>query len=111
MNNKLTHKEIGRLLDRSADQLDRATLNSLHASRQFALQNQRAPTSNWVNRNGLLHGHLQLSAQTFNWIVAAVVAVLLVINLAYWDRMAAHDHSDIDIAILTDDLPVDVYVN
>jgi len=111
MNIKLTNKEIGRLLDQSANELDRATLNGLHAARQLALQNQRVSASNWVAHNGLLHGHLQFSARTFNWIIAAVVACLLVINLAYWSRTAEHDHSDIDIAILTDDLPVDTYVN
>jgi hypothetical protein len=111
MNTKLTNKEIGRLLDRSSNQLDRATLNGLHAARQHALKNQRISASNWVNHNGLLHGRLQLSARAFNWVIAAVVAVLLALNLAYWERTAAHDHSDIDIAILTDDLPVDTYVN
>jgi Protein of unknown function (DUF3619) len=111
MSIKLTTKEIGRLLDRSASQLDRATLNGLHAARQQALQKQRVSASVLVGRNGLLFGHLQLSARAFNWIIAAVVAGLLAINIAYWNRTSEHDHSDIDIAILTGDLPVDAYVD
>lgn len=111
MNTKLTNKEIGRLLDRSADQLDRATLDNLHAARKHALQRQRASISTWTSRNGMLHGHLHLSQRALNWIIAAVVATLLVFNLTYWDHTFEHDHSDIDIAILTDDLPVDMFVD
>jgi hypothetical protein len=111
MNIKLTNKEIGRLLDRSANQLNRSTLNGLHAARKNALQNQRVSATTWVNQNGMLHGRLQLSQRALNWIIAGVVASLLVINLAYWDRMSEHDHSDIDIQILTDDLPVDMFVD
>lgn len=111
MNIKLTNKEIGRLLDRSANQLNRTTLNGLHLARQNALQHQRVSVSTWVSRNGMLHGHLQLSQRALNWIIAAVVASLLVINLTYWDRMSEHDHSDIDVQILTDELPVDMYVD
>ena len=111
MKMKLTIKEIGRLLDRSADQLDKTTLNDLHSARQNALQRQRVSISTWTNRDGMLHGHLQLSQRALNWITTAVVATLLVINLTYWDRTFEHDHSDIDIAILTDDLPVDMFVD
>jgi hypothetical protein len=111
MNIKLTNKEIGRLLDQSANQLNRSTLNDLHTARQHALQRQRVSVTTWVSQNGMLHGHLQLSQRALNWIIAAVVASLLVINLTYWDRMSEHDHSDIDIQILTDELPVDMYVD
>lgn len=108
---KLTTEEIGRLLDQSARQLDRRTLDQLHAARQHALQNQRVPVSTWVSQNGLLHGRLQLSTRALNWIIATVVASLLVINVTYWSNLSERDHSDIDIAILTDDLPVDMYVD
>ena len=111
MSQKLTPREIGRLLDRSANQLSRSTLNDLHLARQHALQHQQVSVTAWVSRNGMLHGHLQLSQRALNWIIAAVVASLLVINLAYWERMSDHDHSDIDVQILTDDLPVDAYVD
>lgn len=111
MNQKLNIHDVGRLLDRSASQLNRSTLNDLHSARQRALQQQRVSVSTWVSRNGTLHGHLHLSQRALNWIIAAIVASLLVINLTYWDHTFEHDHSDIDIAILTDDLPVDMYVD
>lgn len=111
MNNRLNNKDIGRLLDLSANQLDRSIANSLYTARQQALQHQRISSSVWTNQNGLLHGRLQLSARALNWVIAAVVVSLLAINLSYWNRMAERDHSDIDIAILTDDLPVDMFVD
>jgi hypothetical protein len=111
MNTKLSNKEIGSLLNRSAQQLDRSTLNELHTARQQALQNQRVASPVWVSRNGLLHGQLRLSPRALNWFIVGVVASLLVINLTYWERTYEHDHSDIDIAILTDDMPVDAFVD
>lgn len=111
MNTKLNINEIGRLLSQSTNQLDRTTLNGLHKARQHALHNQRVAAPIWVSQNGLLHGQLLLSQRALNWVIVAVVASLLVINLTYWDRTYEHDHSDVDIAILTDDLPVDMFVD
>jgi len=111
MNIKLSKNEIGSLLNRAAHQLDRPILNDLRAARQHALQNQRVAAPIWVSQNGMLHGQLQLSQRALNWIIVAVVASLLVINLTYWNRTYDRDHSDIDIAILTDDLPVDMFVD
>ncbi len=111
MNTKLTHQELKRLLDSSAAGLDRETVDRLHAARRQALQHQRVSATTWVSQNGTLHGHLQLSQRALNWIIAAIVISLLAINLNYWDRASEHDHSDIDIAILTDDLPVDLFVD
>lgn len=111
MNTKLSNKEIGSLLNRATRQLDRSTLNELRTARHHALQNQRVASPVWVSQNGLLHGQLRLSPRALNWIIVGVVASLLVINLTYWERTYEHDHSDIDIAILTDDMPVDAFVD
>ncbi len=111
MNRKLHTHEIRPLLNRSASQLDRSTLNELYAARQRALQHQRVSAAGWTHRNGMLHGHLHLSQRALHWIIAAIVATLLVVNLTYWERAFDHDHSDIDVQILTDDLPVDMYVD
>jgi hypothetical protein len=111
MNIELNHQEIGRLLDRSANQLNRTTLDGLHTARQRALRRQRVSMSTWLSRDGMLHGHLQLSQRSLGWIIAAVVATLLLANMTYWYHASVHDRGDIDIAILTDEMPVDVYVD
>ena len=111
MNLKLDHKEIGRLLDKAVARMDRQTISGLQAARQHALQHQRATASSWEHRNGLLYGNIHLSTRALNWILAAIVASVLAIGLTNWENLYDHDHSDIDIAILTDDLPVDMYVD
>ena len=109
MNTKLTRREIGRLLDRSAAQLDRSALEGLQAARRHALQRQRASLSAWLSRDGMLHGHLHLPRRSLAWLMVAVVATLLLANLSYCYHGSGH--GDIDIAILTDEMPVDVYVD
>ncbi|MDO8991138.1 MAG: DUF3619 family protein [Sideroxyarcus sp.] len=109
MNDKLNTAEIGNLLDQSTGQLQQGTLNSLRAARRQALQHQRVSASR-INRDGTLHGHMLLPQRALKWVAAAVVATLLAINLTYWNAASETDYSHIDIAILTDDLPVDMFV-
>ncbi|MBI5006169.1 MAG: DUF3619 family protein [Nitrosomonadales bacterium] len=111
MNIKLSHKDIGRLLDRSARQVDGGTLEALHAARRHALLRQRSSTPLWIGLDGVLFGHQQLSRRAFGWLIAAAVATLLLINLGSWYHASEHNHGDIDIAILTDEMPVDVYID
>lgn len=110
MNINLNHKDIGRLLDRSANRLDRPTLDGLEAARRHALRHQRTSMASRLSRDGLLHGHLQLSQRSLGWILAAVVATLLLANMTCRYH-TEHDRGDIDIAILTDELPIDMYVD
>lgn len=107
MNIKLNLNEIGRWLDRSASQLDRGTLKELQLARQQALQHQRTTPSAWMSWDGVLFGH----RRALNWGIAAIAATLLLVNLTVWQRNSEPIHGHIDIAILTDEMPVDVYVD
>jgi type VI protein secretion system component VasF len=111
MNIKLDRKELAHLLDRSADQLEHGTLDELRASRLQALQHQRVAPSIRMSRDGALFGHLPLSRRALSWVVAAIAATVLLANLAFQQQSHEHNHGNIDIAILTDDLPVDIYVD
>ncbi|MBI4808616.1 MAG: DUF3619 family protein [Nitrosomonadales bacterium] len=111
MNIKLNHREIARQLDRSAGKLERGTLDELRLARQHALQYQRVAPSFRPNRDGVLFGHLQLSRRALSWGVAALVATVLLANLAFQHHVHERNHGNIDIAILTDEMPVDVYVD
>ena len=115
MNRKLNTKEIGQLLDRSAAQLDKGTLDKLQSARRTAMQYQRteqqAPVLAWLTEHGVTHHGSSHSHKAFNWGVAALFAAILFGGALYLQQSYEHDHSDIDIAILTDDLPVDMYVD
>lgn len=104
---KLNHKEIAHLLDRSADLMDSAALKGLQLARQQALQHQRVTPSVWLGWDGVLLGH----RRALSWGFAAVVATLLLVNLTIWHNATERNHGTIDIAILTDEMPLDVYVD
>lgn len=107
MNIKVNHKEIAQLLDRSAERMDRNTVKALQLARQQALQHQRVTASIWQNWDGVLFGH----RRELSWGVAAIVATLLLVNLTVWQRSSDNNRGHIDIAILTDEMPVDIYVD
>jgi len=115
MNRKLNTKEIGQLLTRSAAQLDKGTLDKLMAARRLALRYQQTaqqvPVLAWLSGHGLIHHGSSPGHKAFNWGVAALFAAILFSGALYLQQSYEHYHSDIDIAILTDELPVDMYVD
>lgn len=110
MNLELNRHEIGNLLDRSADRLESRTVKSLQLARQQALLRQRPEPSAWLNEGYALVGQRQLSQRALNWLFAVVVAALLLINLTHW-HPPGHGNGNIDLAILTDEMPVALYVD
>lgn len=111
MNVELNHHEVGNLLDRSADRLESRTLKSLQLARQQALLRQRPEPSAWLSEGYALSvGQRQLSQRALNWLFVAVIAALLLINLTHW-HPPVHGNGNIDLAILTDEMPVAVYVD
>ena len=115
MNHKLKTHEIGKLLNRSAAQLDQGTLDKLQSARRAALQYQQkthqAPVLAWLTQHGLVGHHSTAGHKTLNWGVATLFVLVLLGGALYLQQSYEHDHSDIDIAILTDELPVDMYVD
>lgn len=114
MKNKiLTPDSIKQLLNHSASSLDRSTIESLRSSRNFALQRHRelqhAPVQAWLTHHGLWVGgsHARHKKHMY-WALAMLFAACLFTGIAYIQH--DHDHSDVDIELLTDDLPVDAYV-
>ncbi len=114
MNENLNPDAIRQLLNRSLAQLDEDTLARLRAARQRALQRasdrERSPIRAWISE------HMYANAFVLRHAMAAkFAAALLVIGLVggigyYWEQI--YDNSDeADIAILTDELPINYYVN
>jgi hypothetical protein len=103
---------VRQLLNRSTGQIDPLELERLRSARMRALEHYDArgtvPALVWA---GL--GYLGLDARhskAYYWAGAVLLAVCLFGTASYWQQMTEHDNSDEDIAILTDDLPMDVYV-
>ncbi len=112
----LDPKKIAQLLTQSTRQLDEATLSALINARQNALKRQlvHAPvfaltpasahtSARWTGR---LMPH---SAQP--WIAAGLLAAILVAGTGFWHHAQEQQISELDVAILTDDLPIEVFVD
>ncbi len=115
MRHKLNIRDIGQLLNRSTAQFDNDTLDKLRVARRNALQYQQtaqqAPVSAWLSQHGLIYRHAPHSHKALSFGMAALLAMILLNGVLYWHYSYEHDHSEIDIAILTDELPVDMYVD
>ncbi|MEI7843055.1 MAG: DUF3619 family protein [Gallionellaceae bacterium] len=116
MNNKhLTTDSIKQALNRSVQRMDAKTIADLRIARTNALERhralQQAPVLAWLNHHGLWTSGSSTNHKYQNWALALVLVAGLFSGMAYFQQLNEHDHSEIDIAILTDDLPVDAYVD
>jgi hypothetical protein len=111
-NKNLTSDSIKYLLNHSASSIDRATAESLRTSRNLALERHRtlqhAPVQAWLTHHGLWSGSSSASHKHAYFALAVIFSLCLYSGVTYMQR--DRDHSDIDIELLTGDLPVDAYV-
>lgn len=115
MNPQLNPERIRQLLNRSTNRLDEATLTRLREARLQAMQRHAVRHESILAHAGPgHHGSWQEALQhhkLFRWIAGALLVASLLSGIAYWQHSADNDTSDEDIAILTDDLPLQVYVD
>lgn len=110
---KLNREELTALLDDSARQLPSAVAARLSGARQAALQRQ-AQRSRFPVRLHQLAPALSALMQRHpaRWNLALLcVFILLAVAFFQWSTPTPHDHTELDLAILTDDLPVHMYVD
>ena len=117
--NPLDPQKVAQLLTQGTRQLDGATLTALINARQNALKKQLVRTPifalhpagpralGWVNRL------LPLSARPWvtMWLATGLLAATLVAGTGYWQHREEQQIIELDVAILTDDLPMDVFVD
>ena len=113
MNQKLSPKQIKLLLNRSLTRIEQPTLERLGNAREQALARHNirsiAPAFAWAGPS-TNSGHATDSHHKSLYLAAAVLLAALVFGgITYWHN--EHDVSEVDIAILTDDLPIEMYVD
>lgn len=111
--NELSHGDIKQLLNHSAAQLDKPTLTRLHQAREQAMARY---TTHYIEPVFARTGHAVWHAfgtqhKSRLWAATLLVALILFSATAYWNQNAKSDTTDVDIAILTDDLPIHFYVD
>ena len=109
MTHEINPGKIAQLLTQSTRQMDEATLSALANARQNALNRQsvRSPVlvlaaSRWTDR---LIPH---SAQP--WVIAGLLIAILVAGTGFWRHVQEQQIYETDVAILTGDLPIEVFV-
>lgn len=110
MTHNLNPKRVTQLLTQGTWQMDESVLTALSDAREKALKKQsvRVPvftlaTGRWT--------HLLSPIANHQWVSAGLLAVMLVIGMSYWHYVQEQQIADLDVAILTDDLPIEVFVN
>jgi len=113
---KNTPESIVKLLTSSAAQLDTETVSALSHARHVALERQslHQPVFAFSSEYGT---HRLIPHSTQQWMATIMLLVALLVSVAsYWHHeseqgMNQHDMSYLDIAILTNDLPMEIFVD
>ena len=111
---KLDPGKIAQLLTQSSRQLDEVTLSALFNARQNALKRQsvRAPVFTLAPASSHAHWTDRLvphSAQP--WVAAALLIATLIVGMGFWQHVQEQQINELDVAILTDDLPIEAFVD
>lgn len=111
--NELNHENIKQLLNHSVAQLERPTLTRLRHAREQAMTRYATRCVEPVFAragHAIWHAFGARHKSRF-WATTFLVATILISATAYWNQNAKSDTTDVDIAILTGDLPIHFYVD
>lgn len=110
-NNGIAPEHIAQLLTRASQQLDGNTTSALHRARNAALGRQSQNKPVFALNTG--HGMRWLMPHsTHQWLATIILLVAILLGgLGYWQHAHENDLSNLDAAILTDDLPLEVFVD
>jgi len=112
MNPDLNTESVKRLLARSAGQTGPTVQAKLREAREQALlrydaRRNTAPAYAWA---GLPAGAGARRSPLY-WACAALLVAGLLSTATWWQHKKEHEDTDVDIAILTDDMPLHVYAD
>jgi Protein of unknown function (DUF3619) len=113
MDQSLDLKTIKALLNQSAEKLNPSVLNQLQYAREQALQPRTVHQTHRILA-GVMGGWSAYfhTYQKMQWVAVGLLMASIFSGATYWQHsLAHHDNDEVDIAILTDELPVDVYVD
>jgi hypothetical protein len=116
MTNELDPGKITQLLTRGTRQLDAGTVSALVSARQNALKKHSArfsvPTLTPASEHSSFHWADRLIPHSVQpWIAAGLFVAVLIAGTNYWQNIQEQQIDETDVAILTDDLPIEVFVD
>jgi len=115
MKSDINTQKIKELLNISTSQLSPETLDKLRMARTRTLEHQRVrhrvPALAWLGHHGEHHDTHHFS-KPMSWAIAAIFIAGLIVGVSLWRSYTIeHEICDVDIAILTDDMPIHVYLD
>jgi len=116
MKTNINTQKIKDLLDVSTSQLSPETLDHLRMARTLAINHQRTrqsvPVLAWIGGHHNGQNTHSLLSKPMVWLMGAIFAACLITGATYWHNYSIeHDIADVDIAILTDDMPINVFLD
>ncbi len=116
MMNELNPANVIQLLIKSTQGLDGATLSTLASARQNALKKHsvRAPGLKLASASAHTSVHWfdrMIPHAAIPWVAAGLLIAILLAGTGYWQHVQEQQIDETDVAILTGDLPIEVYVN
>jgi hypothetical protein len=102
--------KITQLLTQSTRQLDANTLSALVDARQNALKRQSVRVPVFALSTGR-ETHSLIPDSIQQWVVAGLFVAMLIVGTSFWHHVQEQQLSELDVAILTDDLPIEVFVD
>ncbi|ADL56519.1 DUF3619 family protein [Gallionella capsiferriformans] len=104
----MNHQHIANLLNSSADQLDDSVLSALRQARTVALEKQRIAEPVFSLSTIGHRAHHLMPHSPHQWVAMTIIlAAILVGAIGYWQDTQI----PVDMEILTDDLPIEVFVD
>lgn len=104
-------KRVTALLTHAASQLDDNTLTVLKRARGIALERQVSNQPVMVSSSGL-GMHWPISFSVRQWLMASLLVMAVLIGyMGYWHHEQESEISQTDVAILTDDMPLEVFID
>ena len=110
MTDEINPKRIAQLLTQGTRQMDAVTLSELNNARQKALQRQSVRAPIFTLATGRF-ANLLLAFSNHQWLSVGLITVMLVIGISYLQHTQEQQNNELDVAILTDDLPIEVFVD
>lgn len=107
----LTMESIAKLLTQATQQLDASTVDALRRARNVALERQlqNKPVFALNTEHG---AHWLIPHSTHQWVAAIILLVAILFGgVNYWQHTQEHELAHLDTAILTDDMPLEIFVD
>ncbi len=112
MNEQELARKIVKHLDHGVDEIQSVTRYRLQAGRLAAFARRRHPKLAfgvaWAGDVGSFFGHGRITVT--HYLAAAALLIATAAGITYW-QMTSDDDTDIDLSLLTDELPINAYLD